>query len=337
MSAKRMIKFLLLLAVVLMPYNAFAGGPDGDSNDIVTTTDTGSNQLVYYYDLRNRESYVQVSNTSTSTANIHVQIFRNDFANCQDLNFYDTLTPSDTHIYNMSNIVGNGIPVNAVLNDDSNGLVVITLVEGTTNGTPALSDPILIGNFRIVDDSGYEYRTNAAGVFDTDDMDVVNSDDSDDRGHPRYTFNYNQIGGNNFADIIGFEVEDVGSGFPRVFLGDLEVIPFVYNDAENPTSCDDFVFECGDFDLVGDHLNVGINDIFPSSNGDFTLCQGNQDVNGFVELFLDDELGEEDDEFHGGFVGLNNGNGTGSMDSWIGNNFEICDFLQDDFGGDCED
>lgn len=327
---------LALIAIfslmLVMPLAAYAGS--GDIDDISITTDSGSSQLVSYYDLRNRESYVQVSNTDVVPANIHVQIFRNDFANCQDLNFYDTLTASDTHIYDMSNIVGNTGPVNAVLDENSHGVVVITLVDGVTNGSMSLPDPILIGNFRIVDDSGYEYRTNSAGF-------AFLESENDRTASVRYTLNFNQLGGNNQADIIGIEIDDAGPGFSRVDVDDVDVIPFIFNDAENPTSCDEFEFDCGvteDEFALGvdtDTLNVGINDIFPSTNGELTLCDGNQDVSGFVEL-ITDELGD-DDEIIVGYVGLNNGNGTGSMDSWIGNDFSICEFLEDDFDGDCGD
>ena len=84
----------------------------------IPETDTGAGSLYSYFDLRERETYIQVTNTAnldfigddddeispddvSSDITVHVQIFNVD-DNCNDNNFFDTLTPNDTHIYNIS-------------------------------------------------------------------------------------------------------------------------------------------------------------------------------------------------------------------------------------------
>lgn len=357
------------------------------------TTDSASNQLISYYDLRSRDSYVQVSNISNETVAIHVQIFQNNVPGCPELNFYDTLTGNDTHIYNLRDLQGNANPVNISLADDSNGFMVITHVESASQGSPSVLSSDLIGNFRIVDNTGYEYRSNSAGfpsaIFErfaelfqlaiaSEGMEPPTDQEVRtfflelialiQRAQPRYTFNFNEIGGVNQSDIVGIgianagaifdfedilnEEEEIGSiGFPSVINIPANFVANVYNEAENPTSCDDVIFACGgDTEAPflgggpvlgeGDFLNQGINDVFPSTNGDQLICPGNNNPNGFVELLgtspspllfvggPEEELLEElGFSLFTGFVGLNNGNGRGSMDSMVGNNSTICPLL----------
>ena len=88
-----------------------------------------SYQLFYYYDLRDRESYIQVTNNDSASVDIHVQIFRTDFS-CNENDFFDEYTPNDTHIYNMSNIQSNdGNPSGVVLPDNSYGFVAVTVID----------------------------------------------------------------------------------------------------------------------------------------------------------------------------------------------------------------
>lgn len=335
----------ILLLLLIFSFSLSTNSFSGDRTTV--TTDTGTMQLYSYYDLRNRESFTQVTNISENPIAIHVQIFQNDIAGCPELNFYDELTPNDTHIYDMRNLAGNSSPVNISLNDDSNGIVVITHVEGVNQDAVSETTASLIGNFRIVDiPGGFEYRTNTAGFFDETSGGAL-------RVPARFTFNFNQIGGNNLADIVGFEIEEVGANRVKTEIEDLDTIAFVYNDAETPTSCDNFVFACGgvvtdDDDNFptddptppvgeGDFLNVGINDLFPSTNGEITICPGNNSSSGFVEL-LSDEENINDEAIIVGYAGLNNGNGTGSMDSWFANpNGNICELLGNSDFGQCND
>ncbi len=117
------IKYLVLSFIIAVPLNAFAGA---DPDYTAITTDFADNKLSAYYDLRNRQSYVQVTNAVTENIRIHVQIFQHD-RGCSELNFFDELTPNDTVVYNMDDIVKNdGSAVPANLDDDSYGYVVVS-------------------------------------------------------------------------------------------------------------------------------------------------------------------------------------------------------------------
>lgn len=127
-------------------------------------TDTGSYILVSVFDLRDRESFVQVTNTSGAPVTTHVQIFTAN-GNCRENDFFDTYTGNDSHVYNMSDIQTNiGTPSGVVLNDGDYGMVVVTATAGGVIDETFLN---LIGNFRIDDDAGYEYRTNSAAFSAT--------------------------------------------------------------------------------------------------------------------------------------------------------------------------
>ncbi|NIP31490.1 MAG: hypothetical protein GTO02_15265, partial [Candidatus Dadabacteria bacterium] len=147
----------LLLIIIALPLNSFA--TKFVLPTIIPQKDLDPPQLSAYYDLRERSSYIQITNTTSQTRTIHVQIFQND-RNCDELNFFDTLTANDTVVYDLDNIIkNNGTPAPINLADDSYGYVVVT-----DEDIPfAVSS--LIGNFRIVDDKGYEYRTNMPGVI----------------------------------------------------------------------------------------------------------------------------------------------------------------------------
>ena len=71
-------------------------------------------------------------------------------------------------------------------------------------------------------------------------------------------------------------------------------------------------------------FEYGINDAVPHSRGGELLCPGNNIDEGFVRLDLTAEFLIESDyrsfNFAGIFIGLNNGNGRGSLDSiWFAN------------------
>ena len=117
------LKLFLCLFLVL-PIYAQAGSSTDDVQLI--QTDLAATQLSAYYDLRERHSYIQVTNVTSSNVNIHVQIFQQD-RGCTELNFDDTLTGNDTVVYDLENLIknnGNPAPVN--LQDDSYGYVVVT-------------------------------------------------------------------------------------------------------------------------------------------------------------------------------------------------------------------
>jgi len=69
-------------------------------------------------------------------------------------------------------------------------------------------------------------------------------------------------------------------------------------------------------------IEYGINNAIPHSKGGELLCPGNNISEGFVRL---EQIGDGPGTEHNlvVFVGLNNGNGKGSMDSFFTANSEI--------------
>ena len=103
-------KKILLSFLILLPFNLFAGpGPVPIQHEVhITTTDRADEEVYAYYDLRNRSSYVQVTyeDDERNPICIHVQIFQQD-KGCSELDFEDQLTPNDTVVYDMDNIIRN--------------------------------------------------------------------------------------------------------------------------------------------------------------------------------------------------------------------------------------
>ncbi len=256
---------------------------------------------------------MQITNTDAFGNRLHVQIF--DVANnCNENNFFDDFTGNDTHVYNMRDIQTNdGNPSGVVLPENAYGIVVISIVSGSIGS--------LIGNSRVLDSSGYEYRTNLLGLeflsFETLGREL--------------TLNFNKQGGVSLSDVIGFTTE---RGDGEVFSADIVNINVlldvdILDLDENVLLCRNVIFACTDQDNprleellaeVGDasvaSFEYGINEAIPHSKGGELLCPGNNIDEGlirFTTLFNDN-----DSQGFGIFVGLNNGNGRGSMDSkWV--------------------
>ena len=182
---------LALLFMTLTLINAEAGSiriPDSDH---------GSLQLYGFFDLRNRETFMQITNTSSSSQTVHIQLF--DVSNnCNENNFFDVYTPSDTHTYNIRDILTNdGNPSGVVLPDGAYGIFVATYLNNTSL--------TLIGNQRIEDSNGYEYRTNLLGYDD----DMAFGAERDD-----FTFNFDTEGGIILSDVIGIQLANVANVDP---------------------------------------------------------------------------------------------------------------------------
>ncbi|NIP29605.1 MAG: hypothetical protein GTO02_04560 [Candidatus Dadabacteria bacterium] len=258
-------------------------------------------QLSSYYDLRDRKTYIQVTNTTDITRTIHVQIFQND-RNCDELDFFDNLTPNDTVVYDLDNIIkndGSAAPINLL--DNSDGYIVISDLDIDV-------DSSLIGNFRIIDDSGYEYRANMAGFSTSDTFDPFFSP---------FIANFNTVGGANQADVVAYAYDGAGTSSVMNLDNGISFDIFVYDLDEDPLSCDNRVFACGAV------MNYGINEDFGSSKGNDLLCPGGGLANpqGGVISFENFQfvLSQNESSFRVfvGLIGINNGNGTGSMDYWI--------------------
>ena len=187
MNFKKIALFVLLFPVLVFFSTS--------CNTIFSETDAESFQMVSFFDLRDRESFVQITNTGSSDNRIHVQIFDVD-NNCNENNFFDNLTGNDTHVYNLRDIQTNdGNPSGVVLPGSAYGIVVITLIDSTTNLSTAIRE--LIGNFRVIDNiGGYEYRTNSLSVANTLGIAA--------EAIPEFYLNYNQQGGVTLSDVVGF-------------------------------------------------------------------------------------------------------------------------------------
>ena len=302
----------LLITLFLSGSISYAGNPS------IPDTDRGDNFTLFsFFDLRERESFVQVTNTASLAGTVHVQIF--DVGNnCNENNFFDNYTGNDTHVYNLRDIQTNdGNPSGIVLPEGAYGIVSIITVSAVGGG---FSETVpLIGNFRIVDNNGYEYRTNSINPGARDFGFWLNES---------ITFNYNTKGGITLSDIVGvaFAIQqevflDISNNL--FFAADVDIL----NEDEVVFSCRNVIFACTDqgnplneslLEQVGNasvaSFEYGINNAIPHSKGGELLCPGNIISDGFVTLNL---LGDFSFFNFFGFVGLNNGDGRGSMDSLI--------------------
>ncbi len=335
-------RIILLLGIVIsllisLPFTTYAGMPDFDDDDLpIPETDSAKYVQVSFFDLRERESYVQVTNTSASSKVLHVQVFdvNND---CNENNFFDDYTGNDTHVYNMRDILTNdGDDAGLVLPDGAYGIVVIYSV--VSEGGPIDTGQNLIGNFRIMDDLGYEYRTNSQAFFQDIDPEPQNS-------QRFFTFNFNSTAGTSFADVVGVNmVFDNGSNEFVVNPLDVGLTLDVdlFNNDEVPFSCRDVAFVCANdespvIDSILENAGVavaafeyGINNALPHSKGGEVLCSGNIVDEGHARLTIESVSNSE--LVSAFFVGLNNGNGRGSMDS-LWDPFDT-DFVRDLLIGD---
>ena len=298
-----MIKILTLVLAfgALTVTNVYAG------DFSIVETDRDDYVLVGFFDLRDRETFIQVTNTEANSSPVHIQIF-NVADNCNENNFFDTYTGNDTHIYNLRDIQTNdGNPSGVVLPTDAYGIFIAYFV-----------DELGIGNLRIEDANGYEYRTNLNGVGEEQRTSDLND----------FTFNFNTESGVIFSDIIGIGLGDIQNS-AEVFAADIvnlwvsfDIDIFDLN--EVPFSCRNVIFACTDQDnpllpalleASGDasvaSFEYGINEAIPSTKGAPLLCPNNVVSEGFVRL---NTISFTVDDTFVLFVGLNNGNGRGSID-----------------------
>ena len=140
--SKIKILSILLLLVFLVPVFGIAGTGGPELEDFsADDTDTAGDTLVYFFDLRERESFIQLTyNTlnveqndtdfdTTSNQTLHIQIF-DVSRDCIENNFFDVYTPADTHVYNMRDIQTNdGSPPGVVLPDGAFGFVFAFAID----------------------------------------------------------------------------------------------------------------------------------------------------------------------------------------------------------------
>ena len=353
------LKKTILILIMAFSFNGFsvissnAGFVVFDGAVVLTYPETDGNRnlfsdqfdgLFYFFDLRDRETFIQLTYPDSigigASSVAHIQIF--DVSNnCNENDFFDTYTVNDTHTYNMRDIQTNdGNPSGVVLPEGAYGIVAVTILTGSsTEGTP-------IGNLRILDANGYEYRTNAQGV----NRNFTNAF-PETIPDAFMTFNFNTLNGVTLSDVVGLTLTgipidglnfewDASSIIPNFIPLDVDI----YDLNEVPFSCRDVIFACTDQDnpLLEELLefagsaNVasfeyGINNAIPHSKGGELLCPGNNISEGLVKLNFEPYPNGIENFTQGrqgpvflGYVGLNNGNERGSMDSfWITNFFTL--------------
>ncbi len=182
----------------------------------------------------------------------------------------------------------------------------------------------MIGNLRIEDNNGYEYRTNLNGIGKQDFA----------PNEKVFTFNFNNESGVTLSDVIGFDLGNTSVVSPpaEVFAADIVNIWVsfdidILNLNEVPFSCRNVIFACTDqnnpllealLEESGEasvaSFKYGINEAIPSSKDAPLLCPNNVISDGVVRM-SQIGLGNETDGVFALFIGLNNGNGRGSMDS----------------------
>jgi len=305
----------------------------GDGTIELNETDSELGVLVGVFDLRDRETFIQVTlsddDDSTPGDLVHIQVF-NLAQDCGENNFFDFYTTDDTHVYDIRNLTTNdGNNPGFTLPDNSYGFVVVTF-----------ENEFGIGNMRIKDANGYEYRTNLQGAGND------GNDDPDDEDN-EWWFNFNSEEGVILSDIFGTPIGEAGAFEDGVKLGPITenfvaMNVELYNLDEVLFSCTDLVFACTDgtdplipelLDEIAEdndedlgtisavNVEFGINETIPSSKGAPLVCPNNTINAGTV--FFNEEFNNIDDEDDGEafvmFVGLNDGNGRGSFDSaWSG-------------------
>ncbi|MGQ0793906.1 MAG: hypothetical protein ACT4NX_07465 [Deltaproteobacteria bacterium] len=340
------IKYLVLalafLSVAPLSDNSWAGGIGGGGLNIPvavvdTDNDAGVFQLYYFWDLRGGESFVQLTNTAPISQAFHIQVF-DVSRNCQEFDFFDRYTPFDTHVYNLRSLTSNGAPGigvgEAPILTDGYGFVVATLVDSTGPGGGNITIGNALGNFRIIRDEGYEYRTNAAGISI---LSIVLSlqNQAAAVGPAALAVPFAGVDGAQFVDIVGIPVVplfDVNTftGSGTVSAAGTIFAAFsanIFDQNEQPTSCSPVAFACDltdsalrdtVLDLLGSNFtlgfDLGINQRYiasrPEANDGDSICLG-QDTAGQLRLEAIVPLSA----IFVGFYGVNNGDGTGSMDS----------------------
>ena len=351
-NISKILMLFLALTLCFIPVKDLYAGIGGDivitlpDTDGTDTDDEGSLFSIFYvFDLRERETFIQLTypdgDASGLPGRAHIQIF--DVSNnCNENNFFDDYTINDTHIYNLRDIQTNdGNPSGVVLPDGAYGIVAVTMFAVAGSEPADLAGHF--GNVRILDNNGYEYRTNGQQINEVEGF------DEEANNFLFYSFNFNQQSGVSLSDVFGltlfvtefepFEIEWIALPVQGIFS------PFdidIYDLNEVPFSCRDIIFSCVNEDnpLLEEVLTIagtanvasfeyGINDVIPHSKGGELLCPNNNIGEGTVvlrpEAYPTSQAFEDiinsidgDGPIFFGFVGLNNGNGRGSMDSfWV--------------------
>ena len=153
-------------------------GASTTGTTLAPTNEIGTQLVSWWSRADNRNTHLQVTNHAEGTGphtseglNVHVHIFS---SNCIEvIDFCDTYTPLDTHLYDLSNLVTNsGLPVNTASLAGKEGIIIVTPVNmcsGAISESQAIDHNFLSGNLIISDTLGatmggeplgYSYGTN---------------------------------------------------------------------------------------------------------------------------------------------------------------------------------
>lgn len=252
---------------------------------VAGATEEPSSQIIIPFDEREvedgscveRDTRFQLTNTSKTTdVVVHIQLLYSP--DCNELDFFDTLTAEDTHLYELDNLFRNdgaAGPGFDGTNFDSNGVVVITpVVSAAVPQAVAFNHLHATATWENDCDYSSAYRFNAVG---RDAIDLVSGAKLAD-GTPLdgvvtgleriipdeilYHYNANNWeGGPVTADLIFVAISDDYISVDRYKATggttSLMSVENVVDADENSISCGDVEFSCMEI--------VGINDFIPST------------------------------------------------------------------------
>lgn len=165
MSSKILLSFLggclALFLVIGISVN------NSDAQVVSGKTAEPSGQLVVPFDNRgDRGTFVQVTNTNPDLpVNIHVQIMNGASPTCAECDFFDTLTPLDTVVYELESLESNEVIPTGVrgflpCSTSSYGVMVVTPTEGANpDQSGAIAHNYLHGVVNIYNNDGSEGST----------------------------------------------------------------------------------------------------------------------------------------------------------------------------------
>jgi len=125
------------------------GGMDWFFSDFLAQDRLGSQLIGFISQVGGRNTKIQVTNHHTTAVTIHATVHYN---NCSlDVDFFDTFTQGDTHVYDFSSLffnTGTPIPINLT---GQEGVIVITPVANLSTDPRAIHFPFLDGRIKMSD------------------------------------------------------------------------------------------------------------------------------------------------------------------------------------------
>ena len=341
MSSKILLSFLggcLALLLVMGITNNKA-----DAQVVSGVTEEPSGQIIVPFDERAfdgvfRDTHFQLTNTSREAGvTLHIQLLYSGDDNCTELDFFDTFTPEDTHVYDLDGDLtrndGGGYPGFDGTNRSEYGIVVVTPVVGADSPVP-----IAFNNLHAVvtmqtasEQTGRAtvYRFNAYG------RDAVNLAtgaksaegtllDGVAAGFQRVIpndmiYHYTEAPFNGFpvwADLMFFAIKDDyfgGDNYKAVGgTTSLFSIEHVVDNAENSLSCGDVQFSC--LEIYGINTNIISQLDALGATEDPIICDITNYDEGFDQLAA--RAGEDADAIFG-VIGLASSNAAGATHMFV--------------------